>query len=255
MAEQETLKTPQEGTYVMPGDALAASEEVLPGDGTYDDGLEIRAARVGRFRIDPDEHKAVVDALTSTPAVVRVGQTIIGRVYMLKPVMAGVNVEQIVGQDRVVSGDTNGTLHVSKIADRYVEDVGREYRLGDLLRCQVIQVEPSIQLTTDFDGGGCVKAFCLRCRNGLILNGKSLECPNCGRRETRNLAPDYGEGVLEVSDEAIERAKQEKAKSGRNGGGGRRGGGGRGRRGGGGGRGRRGGGGGKGGRRGGRKGD
>lgn len=237
MAEQETIQMPKEGTFVLPGDALAASEEVLPGDGTYDDGHEIRAARLGRFRIDPDEHKAVVDAATSTPAVVKVGQTIIGRVYMLKPVMAGVNVEQIVGQNRVVSGDTNGTLHVSKIADRYVEDVGREYRLGDLLRCQVIQVEPSIQLTTDFPGGGCVKAFCLRCRNGLSPKGHGLECLNCGRNETRNLAPDYGEGVLEASEEAIQRAK-EKAKSGRNGGGrgGGRGKGGRGRGGGGGGR-------------------
>ncbi len=248
MAEQETLKMPEEGTFVMPGDALAASEEVLPGDGTYDDGYEIRAARLGRFRIDPDEHKAVVEAVTSTPAVVRVGQTIIGRVYMLKPVMAGVNVEQIVGQNRVVSGDTNGTLHVSKIADKYVEDVGREYRLGDLLRCKVIQVEPSIQLSTDFDGGGCVKAFCLRCRHGLSPKGHGLECLNCGRNETRYLAPDYGEGLLEVSDEAIERAKQAKSKSGRNGGKGGRSRGGDGRRGGGRGRGR-GGGGGRGGRK------
>jgi exosome complex component CSL4 len=195
-----------EKRLVMPGDELAASEEVLPGDGTYDDGLAVRAARMGRFYIDPDEFKAVVEPLTSTPVLFKVGDIVIGQIKMLKPIMAGVEVVALAGNPRGVSGDTEGTLHVSKVADRYIEDVGMEYRLGDIIRAEVIDTEPSLQLSTDFKGGGCIKAFCLRCRYGMKRQGNSmlLECPNCGERDQRNIAADYGYGVQELSPDAPE---------------------------------------------------
>lgn len=170
----------------------------MPGPGTHDDGTNIIATRIGAFRIEPNERRAIVEPATSVPAALGVGDYVIGEVTMIKPAMAGVEVLAVEGHRRVVVGDTNGTLHVSKIARRYVRDVANEYRLGDVLRARVLSVKPSVQLSTEDPQTGCIKALCLRCRFGLHKVGKALECPNCGRRETRNMAPDYGQVKLDA---------------------------------------------------------
>lgn len=187
----ETTKKP--GDRVLPGDPLATSEELLPGVGTYDDGTYLRSAWLGTFEIEPREMRCIVKPLPSIPAQLQVGDYVYGKVGMLKSSMAGVEVLAIEGVERIIVGDTNGTLHVSKIARRYVEDVSREYRLGDVIRAKVLQVKPSVQLATDDNRCGAILALCLRCRNGLRRTGKALECPYCGRRDTRNTAPDYGQ--------------------------------------------------------------
>lgn len=176
----------------MPGDPLATSEEVLPGAGSFDDGQYIRATRFGTFKLDLKTGTATVDPATSVPAQLQEGDYVYGRVTMIKPSMAGVEVLAVEGNQRIVTGDTNGTLHVSKIADRYVQDVGREYRLHDVVRARVIGVKPSVQLTTDDPKCGAILCLCLKCREGLRKVGRGLECPNCGRRDTRNIAADYG---------------------------------------------------------------
>jgi exosome complex component CSL4 len=177
---------------VFPGDVLATSEEAVPGPGAYDDGSNIVATRIGKFFLDPNEMRAVVEPLTSVPTEMRLGDFIVGEVTMVKPSMCAVEVLAVENKTRVVVGDTNGTLHVSKIARRYVKDVGNEYRLGDVVRAQIISVKPSIQVSTEDPRCGAIKALCTRCRFGLNKVDKALECPNCGRREMRNLAPDYG---------------------------------------------------------------
>ncbi|HLE47527.1 MAG TPA: exosome complex RNA-binding protein Csl4 [Candidatus Thermoplasmatota archaeon] len=181
---------------VFPGDVLATSEELLPGPGSHDDGTNVVATRIGQFEVEPNEMRAVVKPLTSVPPRVRMGDYVLGQVMMIKPAMAGVEVLAVEDEPRVIPGDTNGTLHVSKIAQKYVRDVGEEYRLGDVIRARVLSVKPSIQLTTDEQRCGCIKALCLRCRKGLNKVGRGLECPNCGRREMRNIAPDYGQVKL-----------------------------------------------------------
>lgn len=190
--QEKTDLIDKDGRQVFPGDVLATSEELLPGDGTHDDGTNVIATRIGVFHVDPNEMRAVVEPATSVPGSLRMGDYVLGEITMIKPAMAGVEVLAIEGNGRVIVGDTNGTLHVSKIARKYVRDVGAEYRLGDVVRAKVLSVKPSVQLATDDERCGCIKALCLRCRFGLNQVGKALECPNCGRRESRNVAPDYG---------------------------------------------------------------
>jgi exosome complex component CSL4 len=186
----------QPGERVLPGDPLAYSEEYLPGDGTFDDGTFLRAARLGKVEVDPNEMRVRVSPATSTPAKLQIGQYVIGTITMLKPIMAGVEVLLIEGVERNIAGDTNGTLHVSKIAKRYVQDTSREYRLGDVVRALVIGIKPSIQLTTQDPRCGAILCLCLRDRFPMKLAGKSLECEHCGFRDVRNVAPDYGKVFL-----------------------------------------------------------
>ena len=191
------LKKP--GDRVFPGDALAFAEEFLPDEGVYDDGTYLRASRIGKFEVNTDEMRVRVSPVTSVPSTLHLGDYVYGKITMLKTSMCGVEVLHVEGSQRNVAGDTNGTLHVSKIAKRYIQDPSREYRLGDIIRARVIDVKPSVQLSTEDPRCGGILCLCLRDRFPLKRVGKGLECPVCGRRDTRNLAPVYGEVYVPAS--------------------------------------------------------
>jgi exosome complex component CSL4 len=98
----------------------------------------------------------------------------------------------VIGKQRKISGDTNGTLHISEISAGYVKDPSDVYSLGDIFRAKVIQVIPSVQLTTKGNNLGVIKALCSECRHPLESKGQILECPLCGHKEKRKMAQDYG---------------------------------------------------------------
>jgi exosome complex component CSL4 len=103
------------------------------------------------------------------------------------------DVIHVVGKNRSVSGDTNGTIHVKEISTGYVKDANTEYGVGDYVRAKVIQVKPSIQLATKDRDLGAIKALCSKCRHPLVRKGNTLECDHCGNNEKRRIAQDYGE--------------------------------------------------------------
>jgi exosome complex component CSL4 len=181
-----------EKTLVMPGDQLSTSEELLSGDGTYEEDGIIRAARVGHYVVDEKHRRAFVKPVTSIPIEVRRGDTVLAEVRSVKSSMIIADVIHVSGKDRAVSGDTNGTLRVSEISRSYVKDPATEYAPGDILRAKVTQVKPSIQLATKDRNLGAIRALCTNCRHVLQRRGNSLECPYCGHKETRRLAEDYG---------------------------------------------------------------
>lgn len=51
---------------VMPGDQLSTSEELLPGDGTFEENGIIRAARIGTYIVNEKHKTAEVKPVTST---------------------------------------------------------------------------------------------------------------------------------------------------------------------------------------------
>ena len=180
----------------MIGDVLATSEEMLPGPGTYDDGAHIRAARLGVFAVDSEEFAAVVEPATKTPVVLKKGDIVIGEVNVVTEGLVGVIAQFRVGDERQgISSDTNGTLHISKIADRYIAVLDEVFKKGDIVRAKVLQGEPSLQLTTVGEEFGVLKALCARCRHDLVRQGDLLECVECRHREVRYIAGDYGSGM------------------------------------------------------------
>ena len=177
---------------VMPGDQLSTSEELLPGEGTFEEDGIIRAARAGKYVVDDKYRKAKVKPVTSVPIVLRKGDIVLAEVAMVKASMVIANVIHVIGKNRSVSGDTNGTIHVKEIASGYVKDAASEYRAGDFIRAKVIQVKPSIQLATKDRDLGVIKAVCSKCRHTLSWKGNILECGNCYNKEKRKTADDYG---------------------------------------------------------------
>ncbi|HSV42267.1 MAG TPA: RNA-binding protein, partial [Methanomassiliicoccales archaeon] len=70
-------------------------------------------------------------------------------------------------------------------------DASKELRPSDIIRAKIIQVKPSIQLSTVHPHLGVVKALCRKCRQPLIRAEKGLYCPSCERYDHRKISDDY----------------------------------------------------------------
>ena len=182
----------EKNKIVIPGDLVSTSEELSPGDGTFEDDGVIRASRIGVYTIDEKHRRAIVKPLTSIPVELKKGNIILAEVGMVRSNMVIANVFHVMGKKRSVSGDTNGTLRVSEISTGYVKDPATEFAPGDIIRAKVTQVKPNIQLATKDKDLGAIKSMCTRCRHPLIRKENILECSNCGKKEKRKIANDYG---------------------------------------------------------------
>jgi exosome complex component CSL4 len=177
---------------VLPGDQVSTSEELLPGDGTFEEEGIIRASRVGVYIVDEQHKKAVIKPLTSIPVELKRGDIVLANVNSVRSNMIIAEVIHVIGKNRAISGDTNGTLRVSEISTGYVKDPSTEFAPGDIIRAKVTQVKPSIQLATKDRYLGVIKAVCSKCRHPLSWKGNILECSNCFKKEKRKTANDYG---------------------------------------------------------------
>jgi exosome complex component CSL4 len=181
-----------EAKMVLPGDQIATAEEFEPGEGTYErDGL-VFASTPGVLVLDPENRVAKVRAF-NPPAELKIGDIVYGVIDDIRGMMATATILAIHGRPRQISGESDGTIHISNVSEEYTEDIRDMYRLGDIIRAKVIQVKPSVQLTTAEPILGVVKALCSVCRGPLELRGRDLYCPRDERTERRKLAADYAE--------------------------------------------------------------
>ena len=181
-----------EKKIVLPGDKLSTSEELLSGEGTYEEDGIIRAANIGTYFVDNKHKRAKVKPLTSTPVTLKRGDLVLAEIRMIRSNMVIADVIHVIGKKRPISGDTNGTLKVSEISKSYVKDPSDVFSMGDIIRAKVTQVKPSIQLHTKDQNLGVIKGLCSKCRSPLIKKDNKLECSQCGNRERRNTSDDYG---------------------------------------------------------------
>ena len=179
-----------ETKMVLPGDEIAVAEEFEPGEGTYArDGL-VFAATPGVLILDPQNRVARVRAF-NPPAELKVGDIVYGVIDDIRGMMATAAIQAIHGRSRQISGEAEGTIHISNVSEDYTEDIHDKFHLGDLIRAKVIQVKPSVQLTTAEPTLGVVKAICSICRGPLELRDRDLYCPRYERTERRKIAADY----------------------------------------------------------------
>ncbi|MHB8633892.1 MAG: exosome complex RNA-binding protein Csl4 [Thermoplasmatota archaeon] len=186
-----------EEKMVEPGAELAYSEEYLAGPGIYDDGTRLRAAVFGRPQVDSETMTMTVAAAGRAVATIEKGDVVVGEVTYIKPeTLASVRILAVRGKEgRSLLQQVEGTLHVSKIDNRYIRDVTTEYRGGDLIRAKVIGLKGGPQLATDRPDLGCVRARSYD-GNTMVRDGSRLKDPVTGRVETRKMATDYGSGQV-----------------------------------------------------------
>ena len=187
-----------EKRLVYPGDPVGVAEEFVPGHGTFEENGEVFAARVGFLTLDTNDFVARVESLVpSRPAVVQPGDIVIGVVGMTRSSMAIVEVVKLADMPhRGIGGDRNGTLHVSKASEAYVENMEDAFRVRDIVRAKVLETDPAIQLTTKGPHLGVLVAYCPRCGSTMGRKGKGVVCPECDWKDMKKLADDFGQGYV-----------------------------------------------------------
>lgn len=182
---------------VFPGDFLATSEEFISGYGVYEEEGNLYSAIMGKVVRDTKKMMVKVLPLTSTPLLLRAGQVVVGRVTDVKSSMASVQILKVVGEEREISGERTGIVHISKISQRYVPSIRDTIRINDFVRAKVLSARPAVRLTMAGPDLGVVLARCPHC--GVVLKRKgrnTLVCPTCENTFQRKLAEDYGSGML-----------------------------------------------------------
>ncbi|MFW6040466.1 MAG: exosome complex RNA-binding protein Csl4 [Thermoplasmatota archaeon] len=181
----------QKDKLVMPGDKIGTSEEWLPGEGAYEDEGYIYASVFGKVIYDDEKLEAKVTAINPISSINK-GDVVYGTVRDNRGSIASVTLELVEGNSRGISMDIEGSLHISKISNDYVESVEDSFKKGDIIRAKVIQTEPSIQLSTTGKNLGVVRGYCTNCRRPMTRKNNKLYCSTCERTETRKISKAYG---------------------------------------------------------------
>lgn len=175
---------------VIPGEEIATTEEFLSGKNTFEDDGKIIASSMGILEIDSEEMIANVKPMNE-PVLLNIGDEVICVVLDVRGSMVTLDVTRVIGNDRQISQDTFASLHISEISRGYVSEASREYRIMDVVKAEVIQATPSLQLSTAKPHLGVLRSLCMKCRNILIKRDNSLFCESCERKEYRKLSKDY----------------------------------------------------------------
>ncbi|MFH1240321.1 MAG: exosome complex RNA-binding protein Csl4 [Candidatus Diapherotrites archaeon] len=176
-----------------PGDFLSTEEEYMPGKNTYvsDEG-DVCSDSLGKSEIDTTEKSVSVEKMKNIE-MLDVGTIVYVRVSMLKPssVFVEIFAAEKDGKKRVVPS-AMAAIPVRNISREYVEKLGDFFGIGDIVKAKVSFYAPyGIDLRTNEQELGVIKAFCKKCRKPLYLFGKQLKCRSCASNEQRKIANDY----------------------------------------------------------------
>lgn len=181
----------KENEFVAPGDEIGTSEEWLPGEGTHEEEGVLYASVFGKVHYDDENLEAEVKP-NNPISDIKEDEIVYGNVRRNQGSIASLDLELIEGLSRGIERDIEGSLHVSKISDDYIENISEVLKKRDIVRAKVTQTEPSIQLTTQEDSLGVVRGNCTNCRRPMEKKGSRLYCENCDRTEKRKVSKVYG---------------------------------------------------------------
>jgi len=149
------------------------------------------------LELDGAEFVARVRPVTRFPVTLQAGDVVLGIVRGIRTSMAIIEVEAHAEfPGRAIASDTNGTLHVSKTSESYVDRLEDAFHLGDVIRAEVVSTDPSVQLSTRAPQYGILRSHCPRCREVMAPKGDGLVCPECDWKERGKVARDYGRGQI-----------------------------------------------------------
>ena len=191
------MKEGKKGTFALPGDKLAGSEEFLPGRHAYDSSGLIRALAVGSVVKDTKNMEISVEP-AAKPEIIKVDDWVTGQVEATQASSANIHIFFLNGKQ--THKDFSGMLSL-----RGLSGGGRGARRttpvkqGDVVRCRVFSlVNGIIHLTIDEPDMGVVAALCGNCGKPLLRGSATrAKCVECGNVEERKLARDFGTAPIE----------------------------------------------------------
>ena len=193
-----TLKAPEQkssGHLVVPGERLGVIEEFIPDSGTYVKEGVIYSKIVGRALLDLLNKRVSVYPVIDGGVVPKVSTVVVGQIGNAQSDNVLVRIFRV--ENKKISGEFGGILHISDVSDRYVTSMNDVCKPGDIVRAMVISEKNRIyHLSTNDKNLGILYAFCSRCSTLLEPQHYELRCPKCGNIEKRKMAPDYGKEVV-----------------------------------------------------------
>ncbi|MBD3254433.1 MAG: RNA-binding protein [Candidatus Lokiarchaeota archaeon] len=180
---------------VLTGQYLGVVEEFLPNDiSTYIENGEIHATKSGMINID---NKRNIDILTHQEKdrkTVKIGDIVLGTIVFMRKYSVGINFYTI-NSKLHFNSSYFGNIHVSQIANRFIEKITDAFQLTDIVRAKVIEQNVNeYNLSTVGKEFGVVHSDCSICGTTLQKIGfNKLRCPLCGNLEKRKIASDYGD--------------------------------------------------------------
>ncbi len=182
----------------VPGEFLGTIEEYVPGHNVIEIDGKIFSSVMGKVEINEKHMMINVKPIQELP-ILKVGEIVYGVVQELYNEFALVTVVGIEGFEReIVGGRQDGIIHISKISEKYVDEIGKMFRIGDIIKAKVIKSKPSLQLTTAESSLGVIKGLCMKCRAPMVKVENYLYCERCGRKETRKISSEYGNIKIKV---------------------------------------------------------
>jgi len=173
----------------LPGDALAVSEEYLPGNNAYDADGTIRALQAGIVVKDLQQREINVKS-TAVPKVPSVGDVVTGQIEVAQSSTSNLKIYYLNGKP--TQGGFVGIIFLRE------ERGGRGMRrtavkLGDIVRAKVIStMNAMIHLSIGEPHLGVIASLCSNCGRPLMVSGGRAQCNNCGNVEDRKFADDFG---------------------------------------------------------------
>jgi exosome complex component CSL4 len=191
----QTKADQKSGILVLPGERLGVIEEFIPDSGTYVKDGVIYSKIIGTALMDLLNKKVSVYPILGGVSAPKVGSVITGQIGNAQSDNVLVKIFKI--DNKRLSGTFGGILHISDVADRYVDSMNDVCKPGDIVRAKVISTKNQVyHLSTSERNLGILYAFCSRCGNLLDLQKYEMHCSKCGNVESRKTAPDYGQEPL-----------------------------------------------------------
>jgi len=177
---------------ILPGEKVCTAEEYIAGSGTYEEGGVVRSAYIGRVIFDDVKHIVRVIPVNQ-PLILEPNMEVLVRIEEIKESGAIVEILRVIGQERKLTGPTDGMIHISNMANRYVKNIRDAYQPGDIALAKVVQTKPSIRLSTVAPPLGVIKVLCPQCREAMTATGlEMLECKECNLKVKRKISSEYG---------------------------------------------------------------
>ena len=132
-----SLKSPEQksGHLVVPGERLGVIEEFIPDSGTYVKDGVIYSKIVGRALLDLLNKRVSVYPLVNGELVPKVSSVVIGQIGNAQSDNVLVRIFKI--ENKRLSGEFSGILHVSDVSDRYIDQMSDVCKSGDIVRLSI----------------------------------------------------------------------------------------------------------------------
>lgn len=182
------------GDLVMPGDYLGIVEQYLPGEGTYDDDGNIKSSILGNANLDLKNRIVSVSPLTGTPILLKPGDEVYGQIADLRSQRAIVDIISKVDENRELALPYSASIHISQVENEYLDSLSDAFRIGDIIKCKVSRITgDNVDLNTEDESDGVIKAMCIRCRSYLRPTNRRNEliCEKCGKKQRRKMSSEY----------------------------------------------------------------